>query len=163
MRLIAIATLWTLCWFAAASVLSADPPSKFENQSLRGRVVWLSAALAKRYQIKEVPEAAERVLALEEPNGKLHPLVEDVHGRAFRRDPRLREMNVELLVRKYADSPFVQVIQLFEIRPDGKYELDYWCDICSIAMYELKDCECCQGVTELRRRKLPTESTGKSK
>jgi hypothetical protein len=61
---------------------------------------------------------------------------------------------VELVVRRYPGSPFVQVMQLFEIRKDGKYELDYWCDICSIIMYELKDCDCCQGPIELRRTKV---------
>ena len=37
--------------------------------------------------------------------------------------------------------------------PAFRLELDYWCDICAIAMYELKECECCQGPIELRRRK----------
>jgi hypothetical protein len=152
-------------WITAVACLGlvigmavAQPPAaKFELQSVRGRVVWVSDALARRFQINEVPEAAERVLALEEPTGKLHPIVEDVRGRAFRRDKRLRGMQVELLVRKYPGSPFVQVIQVFELRGDGKYEIDYWCEICSIAMFELKDCECCQGPIELRRRKTAAD------
>jgi len=63
-------------------------------------------------------------------------------------------MEVELVARRYAISPLVQVIRVFEIAPDGKFELDYWCEICSIAMFEKKDCECCQGPVELRRRKV---------
>jgi hypothetical protein len=27
---------------------------------------------------------------------------------------------------------------------------DYWCDICSIPMYEIQPCECCQGDIRLR-------------
>ena len=27
---------------------------------------------------------------------------------------------------------------------------DYWCDICSIPMYEIKRCECCQGPIRMR-------------
>lgn len=141
----------------------AAPAAKFELQSLRGRVVWMSTALQRRFDIKEVPEAAERLLALEESNGMLHPLVEDVRGRAFRRDARLRDIEVELLVRKYRNSPMVQIIQVFSLHADGKYELDYWCEICAIAMFELKDCECCQGPIELRRRKVSEPSVSPSR
>lgn len=131
----------------------------YKTFSLRGRVVWQSAALQRRFGIRQVPEAAERVLALETDDQKLYPLVEDSRGRAFRADPRLRNMEVELLVRQYADSPVVQVIRVFEIQKqkDVKYELDYWCDICSIVMVELKQCECCQAPNDLRRREV-TES-----
>ena len=154
-----MATNWcfvVVCSLYTTMIVATEPPPapKFELQTLHGRVVSVSAALAKRFHITEVPEAADRVLALEATDGTLHPLVEDVRGRAFRRDVRLREITVELLVRKYPGSPFVQVIQVFERRSDGKYELDYWCEICSIAMFELKDCECCQGPIELRRRKV---------
>jgi hypothetical protein len=63
-------------------------------------------------------------------------------------------MQVELVVRRYRQSPAVQIIRVIEVALDGRYELDYWCDICAIAMFEMKDCECCQGPVALRRRKL---------
>ena len=138
----------------AVQAQGKEPAAKFDVQSVQGRVTWMSAALARRYDIKESPEAAERILAIEQKDGTLHPLVEDGRGRAFRLDRRLRDIEVELMVRKYPGSPMLQVIQIFEIRADGKYELDYWCDVCSIAMYELKECECCQGPIELRLRKV---------
>lgn len=128
--------------------------SEFETLTLQGRVVWMSEALLRRHGIREVPEAAERALAIETRDGQLCPLVEDTRGRAFRADPRLRNIDVELLVRRYRHSPSVQIIRLFELAKDGKYELDYWCDICSIVMVELKECECCQARNELRRRKV---------
>lgn len=142
---------------------TARPPSAnadagqpgFVVRSLRGRVVWMSEALARRHQVQTVPEAAERILALETDTGQLFPLVEDVRGRAFRGDQRLREMNVELLVRQHQGSPMVQVIQVFEMTAEGRWELDYWCDICAIAMFELKPCDCCQAPNELRRRRMP--------
>ena len=82
--------------------------------------------------------------------------------RVCRRDDRLARgvrdrrfwYPVELLVRRYQLSPAVQIIRVFEVGKDGLYELDYWCDVCAIAMYELKDCECCQGPIELRRTKV---------
>ncbi len=127
---------------------------KFTTESLRGRVVFTAEAMARLHGAKSVPEAVERGLALETSDGRLVPLLEDVRGRAFRADERLRHMKVELLVRRYPNSPVVQIVTLYEISADGKFEIDYWCDVCAIAMFELKTCECCQGEIELRRRRV---------
>ncbi len=140
-------------WPAAADETPAEQ-TKYVTKTLRGRVVWLNEALARRHGVKTVPEAAERVLALETADGQLFPIVEDIRGRSFRRDKRLRNIDVELPVRQYEGSPFVQVIQIFAVKKDGKYELDYWCEICAIAMFELKACDCCQADIELRSRKV---------
>jgi hypothetical protein len=115
-------------------------------------VVWLAEAMERKHGVTSVPEAKDRVLALETANGRLLPLVEDVRGRSFRRDERLRKMDLEVEARAFQDSPFLQVIRLYELKDGRKYELDYWCEICAIAMYELKACDCCQGPIELRRR-----------
>lgn len=131
---------------------SAAPRATFESLTLRGRVVWLAEAMARRHGVKTVPEAANWVLALETADGELYALAEDIRGRGFRRDPRLRKMNLELLVRRYHGAPVVQVIRAFELTKEAKLELDYWCDICAIAMFELKPCDCCQGDIELRKR-----------
>lgn len=112
----------------------------------------MAEALARLHGVKQVPEAAERTLALETADGALHPLIEDVRGRAFRRDERLRKMQVELLVRQHKGSPVVQIVRVYELTKEGKSEVDYWCEICAIAMFELKECDCCQGPIELRRR-----------
>ena len=141
--------------FSPQSGTSQDKPPapKFTTESLRGRVVFLAEALEKKYGVKSVPEAKEAAIALQDEAGKLHPLVEDTRGRAFRADKRLREINVELLVRRYPDSPSAQIVRVYEVAKDGRFEIDYWCEVCSIAMYELKQCECCQGPIELRKRK----------
>ena len=136
------------------SLIDAAEPLPFKLESYRGHVVFLNEAIAKRFGITTVLEAADRSLALQTANGTLVPIVEDVRGRAFRVDERLRKPEVEMLVRKYQGLPAVQVIRLFEVTKEGKLELDYWCDICAIAMVELKPCECCQGETILRRRKV---------
>jgi len=136
------------------SLIAADEPPPFKLETYRGHVVFLNEVLAKRFGITTVPEAADRSLALQTAEGTLVPIVEDVRGRAFRVDERLRKPEVEILVRKYQGLPAVQVIRLFEVTKEGKLELDYWCDICAIPMVELKPCECCQGETVLRRRKV---------
>ncbi|MBL9123923.1 MAG: hypothetical protein JNG90_09850, partial [Planctomycetaceae bacterium] len=104
------------------------------------------------------PAAAHDVAALETADGEIYPLVRDARGRGFWLDPRLRDRELELYVRQFRGSPVVQIIRVYTLRPEGKYELDYWCDICAIPMYELKACECCQGTTRLRERRVPPAS-----
>ncbi|MBM4002898.1 MAG: hypothetical protein FJ295_06350 [Planctomycetes bacterium] len=122
-------------------------------QWLRGRVVFLAEVLESR-GARSVPDARQRVLALETERGELIPLLEDRRGHAFRADDRLRKMELELLVRRLPGTPVVQIINVVELTKGGRFEIDYWCDVCAIVMFELKPCECCQGEIELRRRPL---------
>lgn len=133
---------------------AAEQP-KFQLETLRGKVVFLGEALQRQAGVATVVEAKDRILAIQTQAGELIPLLEDPRGRAFRSDVRLRQMQVELLVRHYEATPVRQIIRVFEIASDGRYEIDYWCDVCSIVMYELKDCECCQGPIELRKTRIP--------
>lgn len=143
-----------LTWVAAAQPAesSSKAGKNYTSESIAGKVVWLAAALRERFGIATDDDVAESVVALETPEGRLHPVLKEARGRCFYTDERLREIDVELLVRRYDGSPMVQVVRVYTVKPDGKYELDYWCDVCSIAMYELKPCECCQGTTRLRER-----------
>lgn len=164
-------TAWLAWWWSAPAQVAADKPAieqpaeapqaaaakqqkpRSVNETHRGRVVFLAEALARRFGVESGPEAKERTLALETTRGELLVLVEDVRGRAFRVDGRLLALDVELLLRRTEGSPAAQILAVYQVAKDGKYELDYWCDICSIAMLEKKDCECCQGETRLRLRK----------
>src|SRR5262245_976438 len=87
---------------------SADDKPSFTTQTLRGRVVYLAEAVEKQLGVRSVAEAKERILALQTASGELVPLLEDVRARALRRDQRLRDMELELLVRRYRQSPAVQ-------------------------------------------------------
>jgi hypothetical protein len=140
--------------FVMSTACGEEKSDSFTTETIRGKVVFLAEVMQREMGVPVVPEATEKVLALRTKERTLIPLLEDVRGRAFRRDERLRKMEVELVVRRYAISPLVQVIQVIELAADGKYEIDYWCDVCSIVMFEKKDCECCQGPVELRRRKV---------
>jgi hypothetical protein len=153
-----IAGLTAPAWLALfGRSAAAEETPKFKLERARGRVVFQNAALTEEYGITTVPEAAERVLALQTANRELLPIVEDVRGRAFRVDERLRKLDLELLVRRYEGLPGIQVLRVFEVAPEGLLEIDYWCDVCSISMVEQKPCECCQAETVLRRTKV--EST----
>jgi len=128
------------------------PGAHFELVYQRGHVVFLADVLKEKYGIKSVPESRQQVLALQSKDGSLVPLVEDLRGRSFRRDKRLREMEVVLMARKYQGLPMLQVIRVYRVDRKKVFEVDYWCEICAIAMYELKACDCCQGEIELRQR-----------
>jgi hypothetical protein len=141
--------------FLPLTAAADEKQASYTTETLRGRVVYLAEAIERKTGVPSVPEARERTLALQTAGGQLVPLIEDVRGRSFRRDERLREMQVELIARRYPGLPAVQVINVIEVAADGRrYDIDYWCEICAIAMFEQKDCECCQGPVELRRRKL---------
>ncbi len=126
--------------------------SEYRNEVLRGRVVWLAEALKTRFRITTVPEVAEYVLALQTEDGSLMPVVENLRGRAFRKDPRLREMDLEVLVRRFEKQPFVQIVKIIEVDGPQRYEIDYWCDVCAIIMYEYGPCSCCQDQNRLRKQ-----------
>lgn len=129
-------------------------PSAYTTETIRGRVVWLDEALERRYGITSDPSAAKSSVVLETPQGRLVPLVPDVRGWAFTVDPRLRDTELELLVRQHRDLPLVQVIRVLKRTSEGLFEIDYWCDVCAISMFTLKSCECCQGPTRLRETKV---------
>ena len=136
---------------------------KYATTTVRGRVVWMAEALNRRFGIKSEMAAAQRLAAVETPTGRLIPIVEDVRGTSFRLDPRLVGVDMELLVRRYEGSPMVQVIRIYRLKKAGKFELDYWCDICAISMLQLKPCDCCQGVIELRERRASDSAADRVK
>ncbi len=135
----------------AGETAPASPPA-YRTESLRGKVVWLSEAVQRRYGVRIDPDAAHWQVVLETADGQLHPLLKEDRGRGFWKDARIRGIEMELFVRRYAGSPFVQVIRVYTIKQGRKYEMDYWCDICAIPMFELKECECCQGPIRIRER-----------
>jgi hypothetical protein len=131
---------------------SSDDELRYRTESIRGHIVWMSEALDRIFNITSVSEAKERILAIETGNGDLLPIVEDLRGRSFRTDKRLRDMEVELLVRRYDATPIIQIVKIHEIKDGKKYVVDYWCDVCAIVMFEMGPCACCQDDNRLRKR-----------
>lgn len=126
--------------------------SSFRNESIRGKVVWLADALENEFGVSTVPEVAENSLAILTKEGQLFPIVENLRGRAFRKDKRLRGTEMEILARRYAKQPLIQVLRIYQIEEGKRYEIDYWCDICAIIMYEKGPCSCCQDDNRLRKQ-----------
>lgn len=130
----------------------SEPQPEFQTESIRGKVVWLAEALKSEFGISTVPEVAENSLAILTDDGQLLPIVENLRGRAFRKDQRLRGKPMEILARRYEKQPLIQILRVYEIIDGKRYEVDYWCDVCAIVMYETGPCSCCQDHNRLRKR-----------
>ena len=104
----------------------------------------------RRRGITAFDEFADQVV-LETPTAELIPIVPDWRGRAFFQDPRLRNRRVELVGYRRQGLPYLQVLMVFTFDKRGiRQYTDYWCEICSIPMYEIKPCDCCQAEIDLR-------------
>jgi hypothetical protein len=132
------------------------PP--YTQGSFQGRVRWLDEVLRERFKIETGPEGEHTSVVLVTDQGTIHPLVPNTRGRGFMKDGRLRDVELELYVRRYEGSPLLQVIRVYLLREDGKLEVDYWCDVCAITMFEMKRCECCQDDNRLRLRLVESDT-----
>ena len=140
-----------------SKVAKEDAPNEPKRELFVGRVVFAQEALKKR-GIKVADEMkSQAVLELE--SGELIPIAADWRGRAFYQDAQLRDRKVDLVGYRRPGLPYLQVLNVFTFNEKNeRQDTDYWCDICSIPMYEIKECECCQGPIRLRFRpaKLPS-------
>lgn len=146
----------------AAMAAAVEPPAKSDGNVVNdadsveqvkklysGKVVEVQEAL-KRRGIKAFDEIKGQV-ALETTDGRLLPIIPDWRGRAFFQDEKLRDRPVDLIGFQKPGVPYLQVLVIYTFDEHGVREYtDYWCDICSIPMYEIKPCDCCQGPIRLR-------------
>ena len=136
-----------VCFAADENRAASSAPAK---RLFRGQVVLVPEAL-QRAGLKAYSEELKDQVALETPDGELLPILPDWRGRAFFQDERLRNRKVELVGYRRKGIPYLQVLQVFTFDEKGRRQYtDYWCDICSIPMYELKPCDCCQEDIRLR-------------
>ena len=138
---------------AASAQKPADSSAKKKDELPRevftGQVVLLREALKRRGIPSQ--EEFDKQVVLETPAGELIPIVPDWRGRAFYQDEQLRNRNVELVGMRRPGVPYLQVLMIFTFDDKGARQYtDYWCDICSFPMYEIKPCDCCQAPIHLR-------------
>ncbi len=137
----------------AETVANSKAVAKDKDDSAKelfsGKVVIVQDAL-KRRGVKAFDEF-KSLVALETDDGELIPIVPDWRGRAFYQDERLRDRRVDLVGTRRKAAPYLQVLMIFVFDEMGARQyMDYWCDICSIPMYEIKPCDCCQAENRLR-------------
>ena len=129
-----------------------DTSHKPAKQLFRGEVLLVPDVL-KKLGIRAYKEELAGQVALLTPDNELLPILPDWRGRAFFQDERLRNRKVELIGFRRPGLPYLQVISIYTFDEQGQRQLtDYWCDICSIPMYEIKPCDCCQQSIRLRFR-----------
>ena len=141
---------------ATEQAIATDSPKEPApaKKLFKGKVVQTHDALQRR-GVKAYPEELKNQVALETVD-ELIPILPDWRGRAFYQDERLRDRDVELIGFRRAGLPYLNVLAVYTFDDKGRrHYTDYWCDICSIPMYELKPCDCCQ--EEIRLRSEPQE------
>ena len=141
----------------AAKTLTPAAPSKssakqpIEKKLFAGKVVLLPQALKRRGIT--VAEEMKNQVVLEATDGEVIPIAADWRGRAFFQDKRLRDRKVELVAFRRKGLPYLQILVVYIFDKKGqRLEVDYYCDICEIALYEIKPCECCQDPLHIRFR-----------
>jgi len=139
---------------ASSSTEPRPAPATPKKRAYHGRAVRLSEALAER-GLRAGPEADGQIV-LETAGGRLLPILPDWRGRAFYQDARLRNRRLTLIAHRRDDLGYLQPLMVFTYGDrDEPLFTDYWCDVCSIPMYEIKPCECCQGDIRLRQTPQP--------
>jgi hypothetical protein len=133
-----------------ASSIDAKSADDAAKSIISGTVILLADALKQR-GIKSYGEEIKDQYVIVTATGELIPFVPDWRGRAFYQDERLRNRPLDLVVNRHKGLPWVQVLSIYAFdEKETRCLADYWCDICAIAMYEIKECECCQGPVRLR-------------
>jgi len=122
-----------------------------ETVTLRGKVNELAVAIQAKGIAADSEPIAKQV-ALVTADGAIVPLISDESSRALFLDKRLRDREIEILGRKHAGVPYLQVGS-FKVVEAGKMQTpEYYCDVCSISVRYPQDCPCCQGPLVLRMK-----------
>jgi hypothetical protein len=149
--ILSLACLLSVCGAEPPAAESKGPPDP-PGELFTGQVVYLENALKKR-GIESYEETGKHVV-LETDAGELIPILANWRGRAFYQDERLRDRKVELVGFRRPGLPYLNVMAVYTFDEQGeRMYTDYWCDICSIPMYQIQPCECCQGEVRLRFQK----------
>jgi hypothetical protein len=144
-------------WILSVTIPFVPPqPPAPETLTLRGKVLTLTEALkARGVGVKADPEPAAKQAVLLAKDGTITPLLCDETSRALFLDARLRDRNAQIVGRRYAGLPYLQVVTI-QVESDGKLQTpEYFCDICTISVGYPQICPCCQGPMELRMKPDP--------
>jgi hypothetical protein len=141
------------CLLGAVCASPAQPNSTPDSVTLRGKVLTLARAIELRgLGLKADPEPMAKQVALLTEQGAIVPLLSDDASRALFQDERLRDNRTEIIGRRYAGVPYLQVVS-FKVERNGRFQTpEYYCEVCAISLRYPQICTCCQGPTELRMR-----------
>lgn len=143
--------------FIASSLLAAGSLSinavaqdKAQTTALRGRVVCLTEELEKLYQVTADCQNRGHAYSLKTSDGKFYPFLPTDSAAAIWMDERFRRRELQVTVRIFPQTQFIEVIKL-QSRLSGKlHDLYYFCDVCMISSHKPGPCECCQEPVQFR-------------
>jgi hypothetical protein len=126
----------------------AGPESPILELDAEG--VYWGPAVKEKLSRELLDDAMDDVVALRTSDGRLYPVLPTESGLFFYRDERVRARPMRVRGRWHAGLSMFEVIDRYSLLDGKPNEIYYWCEICAIQMYHLKDCDCCQGPIELR-------------
>ena len=78
-------------------------------------------------------------------DGTITPLSSDETSRALFMDERLRNRNAQIVGRRFAGVPYLQVVTI-QVESEGRLRTpEYFCEVCTISVRYPQICPCCQG------------------
>ena len=144
-----------LCLWIGSIILfaTAQASTAPETVTLRGKVLTLPDALkARGLELATDPEPSAKQVVILADDGTMTPLLSDETSRALFVDARLRNRNAQLVGRKYAGIPYLQVVTI-QVESEGRLRTpEYFCEICTISVRYPQICPCCQGPMEFRMK-----------
>lgn len=138
---------------AHADAADSSPKPRFLDATLRGRVVPFRKA-AERWGVELVEDWGADLLALDADDGRVLPLLPTHAARFFYQDPAMWDRPMEIVGRFFPSLGSLEMIEVHSLHGGKPYEIYYWCEICSIQLFQKKRCECCQGPLEVREQPL---------
>ena len=143
-------------WLMSAAIGLASPPEGPETVTVRGKVLLLADALKAR-GLELSPDAdpiAKQVVVLGQDQ-TITPLLSDETSRALFLDERLRNRKAQIVGRRFAGVPYLQVVTI-QVESEGRLRTpEYFCEVCTISVRYPQICPCCQGSMELQMKPEP--------
>lgn len=145
--------------FIAASMLTAAAlPRTIRGQespaasivALRGRITCLTETLAQTHKLTPECDTRGHVYALKTDEGTFHPLLPTNSSAAVWMDWRFRTRELQLTVRRFPATDFVEVVKFQSWVGNKLHDLYYYCDTCAITANKPGPCDCCQAPVEFR-------------
>lgn len=129
---------------ASAAGPGSSGPDDAPTISLRGRVVCYTEELEKPYQV--VPDCGNKwhVYAIKTSDGKYYPFLPVDMAAAVWMDERYRQRDLQVTVRVFPGTNFIEAIKFQSWKDNRLYDLYYFCDVCMITAHKPGPCECCQ-------------------
>ena len=142
--------LWVCSFIWVATAPPEKPP---QTVTVRGKVLTLPEALrGSGLDLAPDPERTAKQVVILSEDGTITPLLSDETSRALFVDERLRNRNAEIVARRYARLPYLQVVTI-QVESEGRLRTpEYFCDVCTISVGYPQTCPCCQGAMEFRMK-----------